>query len=128
MKPRRGHIHFLNCLPLYYGLVKSQAIRDIRLFKATTRKLSADLLSGKIDISPIPSIEYSRHWRELSLLPGGALSISCNGPVKSVLLLSKAHIQELNNRKITLTNTSCTSQFLFKIIIENKYNLRPTVF
>lgn len=126
MRPRVGHIQFINCLPLYYGLVKNGILWDVELTKDTARELSRHLLEGRLDISPVPSIEYSRHWRELTLLSD--LSVSCDGPVTSIFLVSKVPIHELANRKIALTNTSRTSQILLKIILEDKYHVKPTYF
>lgn len=126
MRPRVGHIQFINCLPLYYGLVKNGVLWDVELTKDTARELSRHLLEGRLDISPVPSIEYSRNWRELTLLPD--LSVSCDGPVTSIYLVSKLPIQELHNRKIALTNTSRTSQVLLKIILEDKYQVKPAYF
>lgn len=126
MRPRVGHIQFINCLPLYYGLVKNGILWDVELTKDTARELSRHLLADRLDISPIPSVEYSRHWRELILLPD--LSVSCDGPVTSIFLVSKVPIQELNDKIIALANTSRTSQVLLKIILEDKYHVRPTFF
>ena len=126
MRPRVGHIQFINCLPLYYGLVKNGVLWNVELIKDTARELSCHLLADRLDISPIPSIEYSRHWRELILLPD--LSVSCDGPVTSIFLVSKVPIQDLNNKVIALTNTSRTSQVLLKIILEDKYHVRPSFF
>ena len=126
MRPRVGHIQFINCLPLYYGLVKNNALWDVELTKDTARELSQHLLTDKLDISPIPSIEYARHWRELVLLPG--LSVSCDGPAASIFLVSKVPIYQLHNRKIALTNTSRTSQVLLKVIMQNKYHVEPEYF
>ncbi|SMD05145.1 menaquinone biosynthetic enzyme MqnA/MqnD family protein [Sporomusa malonica] len=126
MRPRVGHIGFINCLPLYYGLVKNGVLWDVELTKDTARELSRHLLECRLDIAPVPSIEYSRHWRELILLPN--LSISCDGPVTSIFLVSKVPINDLHDRKIALTNTSRTSQVLLKIILEDKYHIAPTYF
>ena len=51
MRPRLGHIQFLNCLPLYYGLVKSDAVLDVELVKAAPRDLTRMLLDGELDIA-----------------------------------------------------------------------------
>ena len=66
MKPRVGHIQFLNCLPLYYGLVKSNALLDVELIKGTPTELNNLLISGSLDISPVSSIEYARHHGRVS--------------------------------------------------------------
>ena len=69
MKPRLGHIQFLNCLPLYYGLVKNDVLLDVDLVKAAPRDLATMLIGGELDVAPIPAIEYGRHADELVLLP-----------------------------------------------------------
>ena len=68
-RPRVGHIQFLNCLPIYWGLMRSGALLDVDLRKDTPDKLSADLVAGKLDIGPITLVEYLRHADELLLLP-----------------------------------------------------------
>ena len=60
-RPRTGHIQFLNCLPIYYGLVTGRGILDLDLVKGTPAELNTMLLEGALDISPVSSIEYARH-------------------------------------------------------------------
>ena len=126
MRPRVGHIQFLNCLPLYHMLVKSGAVLDMDLYKDTPIALSKRLLSGKLDISPVPAIEYARHADDLLLLPD--LTVSSNGRVMSILLVSKIPVRELDRRRVALTNTSATSQVLTKIILKEKYSIEPCYF
>ena len=40
MRPRVGHIHFLNCFPLYYGLIQHKVLLDVDLLKGTPRELN----------------------------------------------------------------------------------------
>ena len=40
MRPRVGHIQYLNCLPIYYGLVKGSGILDLDLVKGTPTELN----------------------------------------------------------------------------------------
>lgn len=125
-RPRVGHIQYINCMPLYYGLVHNEALGDVELTKGTPTELNRLLIEGKLDICPISSIEYARNQRDLLLLPN--LSVSCDGPVKSIYLVSKIPIEELDRRSIALTNTSATSQILLKIILEGGYGVRPRCF
>ncbi|MDP3012652.1 MAG: MqnA/MqnD/SBP family protein, partial [Candidatus Subteraquimicrobiales bacterium] len=60
MRPRVGHIQFLNCLPLYYGLVINNSLLNMELFKGTPTELNQMLIEGNLDISPISTIEYAR--------------------------------------------------------------------
>ncbi|MEI6127442.1 MAG: menaquinone biosynthesis protein, partial [Pseudomonadota bacterium] len=126
MRPRVGHIQFLNCLPLYHMLVRSGAVLAMDLYKDTPIALSKRLLCRKLDISPVPAIEYARHAEDLLLLPD--LTVSSNGRVMSILLVSKVPVQELDGRSVALTNTSATSQILTKIILREKYSIAPHYF
>ena len=126
MRPKVGHIQFLNCLPLYYGLVKNSALLEIELIKGTPTELNSLLVSGSLDISPISSIEYARHYRSLVLFPD--FTVSSDGEAKSILLLSRFLIEDLSGRKVALTSTSATSQVLVKIILEHGYGVEPEYF
>ena len=125
MKPRLGHIQFLNCLPLYYGLVKKNILLDVELIKETPTQLNRLLLEDKLDISPISSIEYARNSKELLLLPD--FTVSSDGEVQSIYLVSKVPLEELSKATIALTNTSATSQILLKVILQN-YEIEPEFF
>ncbi len=123
MRPKVGHIQFLNCLPLYYGLVKSHALLDIELIKGTPTELNTMLIQNSLDISPISSIEYARHADSLMLFPD--FTVSSSGEVKSILLLSRLPAERLGGRKIALTSTSATSQVLLQIILKHGYKFEP---
>lgn len=126
MRPRVGHIQFLNCLPLYYGLVRNDVLLDIELIKGTPTELNRLLLEGSLDIGPISSLEYARFPDKLLLLPD--FTVSSDGEVRSILLFSKFSLEKLNGRPIALTNTSATSQLLLKIILEKGYGIKPEYF
>ena len=126
MKTRVGHIQFLNSLALYNILVKEEIVLEIGLFKDSPRQPCRKLLNGQLDISPVPTIEYARHADELLLLSD--LTISSDGRVMSILLVSKVPIEQLDNKNIALTNTSATSQVLTRIILEEKFRLHPHYF
>ena len=57
-RPRVGHIQFLNCLPIYWGLMRSGALLDVDLHKDSPDRLSADLVRGDLDIGPITLVEF----------------------------------------------------------------------
>jgi len=126
VRPRVGHIQFINCLPLYYGLVKNGVLLDVELTKATPTELNRDLVEGRLDISPISSIEYARNHRELILLPDPV--VGADGEVRSIILVSKLPLEELEEKTIALTNTSATSQVLLRILLKMKYGLNCRFF
>jgi chorismate dehydratase len=119
-----GHIGFLNCLPLYYGLVRDGALLDMELSKGTPTELNRSLLDGALDVAPISSVEYLRHASELLLLPD--LTVSSDGPVQSIALVSRVPAAELDGRRVALTTTSATSQVLTRIILEERYGVAPS--
>ncbi|MBS3974605.1 MAG: menaquinone biosynthesis protein [Actinobacteria bacterium] len=123
-RPRLGHIRFINCMPLYYGMEKREALLDIDLVEANPAELARELLAGALDIAPIPAIEYARHAGEFVLLPDIAIS-SC-GEVQSILLLSKAPAEELSGRTVALADTSRTSQVLTRVLLERRFGVTCT--
>lgn len=121
-RPRLGHIQFINCLPLYYGMVKSgDALLDVELVKAAPRDLARMLLEGELDVAPIPTIEYARHAEDFVLLPD--IAISSDGEVQSILLISKVPAEELGGRTVALTDTSRTSQVLARVLLARDWDV-----
>jgi chorismate dehydratase len=118
-----GHIGFLNCLPLYYGLVRDGALLDMELSKGTPTELNRRLLAGELDVAPISSIEYLRHAGRLLLLPD--LTVSSDGPVQSIALVSRVPAGALDGRRVALTTTSATSQVLTQIVLGERYGVAP---
>ncbi len=121
MRARIGHIRFLNCFPILYGLRLSGFLPEDRLVQGTPSQLNRMLVSNELDLAPISSIQYARHAGELLLVPG--ISISCNGRVMSILLFSKVPIEELSGKRIALTSASATSHVLLRILLERKYRV-----
>jgi len=122
-RPRLGHIQFINCLPLYYGMVKNDVLLDVDLVRANPADLARMILDDELDLAPIPAIEYARHADELVLLPD--IAISSDGEVQSILLLSKVPVAQLGGRTVALTSTSRTSQVLARILLEKHWGVTP---
>lgn len=72
-RPRVGHIEYLNCVPIYWGLMRSGALLDVELTRASPVALNDALVAGELDIAPISLVEYLRHADDLLLLPGVAV-------------------------------------------------------
>lgn len=126
MRPRVGHIQFINCFPLFYGLIEKKFLLDIDLIKGTPKDLSNMLEANLLDMAAIPSLKYAKNYRDYVLMPD--ISVSCDGEVKSIYLFSKVPIQDLHHKRIALTNTSATSQALLRIIMARKYEAVPEYF
>lgn len=125
-RPRVGHIQFLNCLPLYWGLVRSGALLDLELRKDTPDRLSDALLAGELDLGPISLVEYLRHADDLLLLPD--LAVGSDGPVLSVNLVSQRPLAELDGRPVALGATSRTSVLLAQMLLADRYGVAPAYY
>jgi chorismate dehydratase len=122
-RPRVGHIQFLNCLPIYWGLMRSGALLDVDLRKDTPDRLNSALVAGDLDIGPISLVEYLRHAGELVLLPN--LAVGSDGPVLSVNLVSTRPLAELDGRPVALGSTSRTGVLLAQMLLAEKYGAEP---
>jgi chorismate dehydratase len=125
-RPRVGHIQFLNCLPIYWGLVHSGALLDVELTKDTPDRLNDMLVSGELDIGPISLVEYLRNADELVLLPD--LAVGSDGPVLSVNLVSQVPLSDLDGRRVALGSTSRTSVLLARMWLAEVHGVRPDYF
>jgi chorismate dehydratase len=125
-RPRVGHIQFLNCLPLYWGLIHSGALADVELVKDTPNRLNDMLISGAVDLGAISLVEYLRHTDELVLLPD--LAVGSDGPVLSVNLVSQVPLADLGTQRVALGSTSRTSVLLTQMWLEEVHGVRPAYF
>jgi chorismate dehydratase len=125
-RPRVGHIQFLNCLPLYWGLMRSGALLDVDLHKDSPDRLNAALVAGDLDIGPISLVEYLRHADELLLLPD--IAVGSDGPVLSVNIVSTVPLSDLDGRPVALGSTSRTGVLLAQMLLESRHGVRPKFF
>jgi chorismate dehydratase len=125
-RPRVGHIQFLNCLPIYWGLVRAGTLLDVELTKDTPDHLNDMLVAGDLDIGPISLVEYLRNADDLVLLPD--IAIGSDGPVLSVNLVSQVPLADLDGRRVALGSTSRTSVLLARMWLEQVHGVRPEYF
>ncbi|MER7003052.1 menaquinone biosynthesis protein [Dactylosporangium sp. NPDC000555] len=125
-RPRVGHIQFLNCLPIYWGLMRSGALIDVDLFKDSPERLNAALVAGDLDIGPISLVEYLRNADDLLLLPD--LAVGSDGPVLSVNAVSTLPLESLDGRRVALGATSRTGVLLAQMYLESSVGVRPEYF
>src|SRR4051812_3538822 len=125
-RPRVGHIQFLNCLPLYWGLIGSGALADVELVKDTPDRLNDMLVSGEVDLGAISLVEYLRHTDELVLLPN--LAVGSDGPVLSVNLVSQLPLGDLGSQRVALGSTSRTSVLLTQMWLEEVHGVTPAYY
>ncbi|MFI5934824.1 menaquinone biosynthetic enzyme MqnA/MqnD family protein [Actinoplanes sp. NPDC051494] len=125
-RPRVGHIQFLNCLPIYWGLMRSGALLDVDLYKDTPDRLNAALVAGDLDIGPISLVEYLRNADDLLLLPN--LAVGAADRVLSVNIVSTRPLGELDGRPVALGSTSRTGVLLGQMVLSDRYHVEPEYF
>ncbi|MEP6905921.1 MAG: menaquinone biosynthesis protein [Gemmatimonadales bacterium] len=123
MTLRIGRIPYINCYPVY-GAVDRGLIRlDAELVDGVPTALNAKMAAGDLDVSVVSAVEYARDSRRYLLLPD--LAISCDGPVRSVMLFSRRPATELSARKVLVSRSSMTSVALLELLFENVWHARP---
>ncbi len=121
-RPRVGHIQFLNCLPLYWGLARTGTLLDLELSKDTPERLSEQLIRGDLDIGPVTLVEYLRNADDLVAFPD--IAVGCDGPVMSCVIVSQLPLEQLDQR-VALGSTSRTSVRLAQLLLAERYGVRP---
>jgi chorismate dehydratase len=114
-------VSYLNTWPLVWGFVHGpqQGLFDFR-FDLPVHCAEA-LRDGKADIGLLPCAELDR--LELDFLPD--LGIACDGPVRSILLISRRPFSEI--RRLAVDSSSRTSVALARIILAERYGCRPEI-
>jgi chorismate dehydratase len=120
---RLGRIGYINCYPVYQAMDQGAVAAPAELVTGTPAELNDLLVAGELDLSVISAIEYARHAKDLVLLPD--LAISCDGPVKSVMLYSKRDISQLDAKTILLTASSRTSIALLELLCREVWKIKP---
>jgi chorismate dehydratase len=122
-RPRVGHIQFLNCLPLYWGLARTGTLLDFELTKDTPEKLSEQIVRGDLDIGPVTLVEFLRNAGDLVAFPD--IAVGCDGPVMSCVIVSQVPLDRLDGRRVALGSTSRTSVRLAQLLLAERYGVHP---
>jgi chorismate dehydratase len=125
-RPRVGHIQFLNCLPLYWGLARTGTLLDFELTKDTPEQLSEQLVRGDLDIGPITLVEFLKHADELVAFPD--IAVGCDGPVMSCVIVSQVPLEDLDGARVALGSTSRTSVRLAKLLLAERFGVQPSYY
>ena len=121
---RVGRIPYINCYPVYGAIDRGLVTLDGELVDGVPSALNAMMARGELDVSVVSAVEYARDARRYLLLPD--LAISCDGPVRSVLLFSKRPAEELGGRRVIVSRSSMTSVALLELLFENVWRVRPS--
>ncbi|HYV96220.1 MAG TPA: menaquinone biosynthesis protein, partial [Gemmatimonadaceae bacterium] len=85
--------------------------------------LNQAMSRGDLDVSVISAVEYARASARYILLPD--LAISCDGPVRSVLLVSTRPAEELSGERVVVSSSSMTSVALLELLFQHVWHATP---
>src|SRR5215472_3850174 len=123
MSLRIGRIPYVNCYPVYGAVDRNLVHLDGELVSGVPTALNALMAAGSLDISVVSAVEYARDSNRYVLLPD--LAISCDGPVRSVMLFSKRPAHELDGRRVLVSRSSMTSVVLLELLFDHVWRAEP---
>jgi len=118
-----GRIPYINCYPVYGAIDRGVVRLDAELIDGVPTDLNRRMATGELDISVVSAVEYARDSVRYLLLPD--LAISCDGPVRSVMLFSRRPASELGGRNVLVSRSSMTSVALLELLFENVWHTNP---
>jgi len=117
-----GRISYINASPVYYGLDHGLAPDWLTLVTDVPAALNQKIIASDIDISPISAAHYALHHKELLLLPD--FSISCRGPVMSVICAADYPLDDLSGKTVMFSRESASGAAFLKMIFARR-GIRP---
>ena len=121
---RVGRIPYVNCYPVYGAIDRGVVPLSAEIVEGVPTELNAYMAAGTLDVSVISAVEYARDAQRYLLLPD--LAISCDGPVRSVVLFSKRPASELSGRRVLVSRSSMTSVALLELLFDHVWDARPS--
>src|SRR5947208_3069443 len=110
---RVGRIPYINCYPVYGAVDRGVVRLDATLVDGVPTELNRQMAA----------VEYAREAKRYLLLPD--LAISCDGPVRSVLLVARRPAADLDGRRVLVSRSSMTSVALLELLFEHVWHARP---
>lgn len=120
---RVGRIPYINCFPVYGGVDRGVVPLDATLVDGVPTALNRMMAEGTLDVSVVSAVEYARDHERYLLLPD--LAISCDGPVRSVMLFSTVPAEALGGKRVLVSQSSMTSVHLLELLFEHVWHARP---
>ncbi len=114
-------VSYLNTVPLVRGLLRGPQRGRYNVSFAIPSECADRLADGRADIGIVPVVEVERLG--LRLIPGAC--IACDGPVRSILLISKVPFGEI--RTLAADSSSRTSVQLARVILAHRYDAEPVL-
>jgi chorismate dehydratase len=121
---RVGRIPYINCYPVYGAIDRKLVGLDAQLVDGIPSALNHAMGIGALDVSVISAVEYARDAARYLLLPD--LAISCDGPVRSVMLFSRRPAESLSGGRVLVSRSSMTSVELLRLMFLQVWHASPT--
>ena len=123
MTLRIGRIPYINCYPVYGAVDRGAVALRGELVNGVPTVLNQMMATGALDVSVVSAVEYARAWERYLLLPD--LAISCDGPVRSVMLFSSRPAAELSGATVLVSRSSMTSVHLLEMLFDEVWHATP---
>ena len=120
---RVGRIAYINCYPVYGAIDRGIVPLDATLVSGVPSALNRQMAAGALDVSVVSAVEYAADAQKYLLLPD--LGITCDGPVRSVMLFSHLPASELGGKRVVVSRSSMTSVALLELLFESVWKCRP---
>ncbi|HOV79941.1 MAG TPA: menaquinone biosynthesis protein [Bacillota bacterium] len=125
-RPLLGYVSYINCLPVFYAVEEGLVKVPAELYPHHPSHLNRMFGEGLLQVTAISSVEYTRQQEGCLILPD--FSISADGPVRSVALVSRLPAGKLAGGRISLTPYSATSVVLLQVLLQKFYGVEASYF
>jgi chorismate dehydratase len=119
-EPKIGCVPYLNAKPLIDWFHSGECDSDAKVSYAVPSELARGLETGELDVALVSTFEL---FKNPSLRLVQDISISADGPVKSVRLFSRVPFDQITS--VALDTSSLTSTALVRILLSEMYGLSP---
>ncbi len=120
---RVGRIPYINTYPVYGAVDRGIVSLDATMVDGVPSALNAAMADGAVDVSVVSAVEYALHAERYLLLPD--LAITCDGPVRSVMLFSKRPVESLHGATVLVSRSSMTSVELLSLMFRERWGVTP---
>jgi chorismate dehydratase len=117
-----GIVQYLNAWPLAWSFISGSAPAALAPLYLPPARVADGLAEGELDVGLIPSAELQR-IPGLRVVPG--LCIASQHEVRSVLLVSRLPPAAI--RRVALDESSRTSAVLVRVLLAERWGVRPEV-
>jgi predicted solute-binding protein len=119
MKVTVSAVSYLNSVPLIWGMLHGKQREQVDLRFSIPSVCAQEVEQGDVQIGLVPVAEVAR--QQLEIVPG--VGITCRGPVRSILLISRRPIREIHRLAVDLS--SRTSVQLARVILRERFGVEP---